>query len=71
MKYNRIKRFVRNGFKPPDDSNYKWGIPYDPVEEWFKIYYSALNVYRNEVKDIKKETKAVQKELKKFKKSQL
>ena len=53
-KYNRIRRFVRNGFKGPDVSNYGWGIPYDPVEDWYKIFQGALNTYKNDIKYYKR-----------------
>ncbi len=37
-----------------DTNNYEFGIPYDPVEDWRKIFQGAVNIYKKELKNSKK-----------------
>ena len=48
---SKIKKIIRKGIKNMDENNYKFGIPYDPVEDWRKIFRGALKIRQEELRE--------------------
>ena len=51
---SEIKKIIRKEIRKMNENNYEFGIPYDPVEDWRKIFRGAINTYKNELKNSKK-----------------
>ena len=61
---SEIKKIIRKEIKKMDTNNYEFGIPYDPVEDWRKIFQGAVNIYKKELKNSKKIIEDSKQELK-------